>query len=61
MNIIDVNITHNLLFADNSFDSYKNSLILDATIDYLIKTRQCHESLFKDNWELLNEEFSFAK
>ena len=49
MNIIDVNITHNLLFADNSFDSYKNSLILDATIDYLIKTRQCNESLFKDN------------
>ena len=29
-----------LLFGDNSFDSFKNRLTLDTTIDYQIKTRR---------------------
>ena len=34
----DMNITQNLLFCDCLFDSFQNSIILDTTIDYLIKT-----------------------
>ena len=42
----DLNITRTPFFGDNSFDSYKNSFILDTTMDYLIKTRSFDESLF---------------
>ena len=34
-----MNLSRALLFGDNSFDSFKNGLILDTTIDCLIKTR----------------------
>ena len=40
-----MNITRALYFGDNLFDSSKNLLILDTTIDYLIKTRRFDEPL----------------
>ena len=41
-----MNVTRTLFFGDNSFDSFKNSLILGTTIDYLIKTRRFNKPLF---------------
>ena len=42
----EIIITRTLPFGDNFFDSFKNVLILDTTIDYLIKTRRFDELLF---------------
>ena len=44
-----MSVPQTLPFGEKSFVVYKNSLILDTTIDYLIKTRKFEEPLFSDH------------
>ena len=45
----DSKFTSVLLFGDISFYNYKNTFILDATIDYIISTKRFDEPLFNNS------------
>ena len=42
----DPYLTQTLLFGSTSFDSETNTLVLNATIDYILSTERFEESLF---------------
>ena len=44
----DANVTHVLLFGDTSFDKNFNTLILEATIEYLVAIGRFDKPLFNN-------------
>ena len=49
LEITDSSLTHTLLYGNPSFDIITNSLILNATIDFILSTKRFEETLFKGN------------
>ena len=49
LEITDSSLTHTLLYGNPSFDIITNSLILNATIDFILSTKRFEEALFKRN------------
>ena len=47
LEITDSSLTHTLLYGNPSFDIITNSLILNATIDFVLSTKRFEEALFK--------------
>ena len=48
LEITDSSLTHTLLYGNPSFDIITNSLILNATIDFILSTKRFEEALFKE-------------
>ena len=46
LEITDSSLTHTLLYGNPSFDIITNSLILNATIDFILSTKRFEEALF---------------
>ena len=49
LEITDSSLTQMLLLGSPSFDIIINSLILNATIDFILSTKRFEEALFKRN------------
>ena len=48
LEITDSSLTHTLLYGNPSFDIITNSLILNATIDFILSSKRFEEALFKE-------------
>ena len=46
LEITDSSLTHTLLYGNPSFDIITNSLILNATIDFILSTKRFEKALF---------------
>ena len=57
LGITDSSLTQTLLYGNPSFDIITNSLILNATIDFILSTKRFEEALFK---EIINVFFSIC-
>ena len=49
LEMIDSSLTQTLLYGNPSFDIITNSLILNATVDFILSTKTFEETLFKRN------------
>ena len=49
LEMTDSSLTQTLLYVNPSFDVITNSLILNATIDFILSTKRFEETLFKGN------------
>ena len=49
LEITDFSLTQILLYGNPSFDIITNSLILNATIDFILSTKRFEEALFQRN------------
>ena len=49
LEITDFSLTHTLLYGNPSFDIITNSLILNATIDFILSTKRFEKALFSRN------------
>ena len=57
LGITNSSLTQTLLYGNPSFDIITNSLILNATIDFILSTKRFEEALFK---EIINVFFSIC-
>ena len=48
LEITDSSLTQTLLYGNPSFDIITNSLILNATTDFILSTERFEEALFKE-------------
>ena len=48
LEISDSSLTQTLLYGNPSFNVITNSLILNATIDFILSTKRFEEALFKE-------------